>query len=102
MNTIFNAVIEPRLIKHRAEQSYKEATDPNRVSVLAPDRKRVRALQQAETLRRAAEAEEERKKKVKVELERKRVKSPEEERWEKLGGEGKKIGGEGIRLGIII
>lgn len=53
--------------------------------------KRVRALQQEETLRRAAEAEEERKKKVKVELERKRVKSPEEERWEKLGG-GNRLG----------
>jgi len=68
------------------------ATDPNRVSVLAPDMKRVRARQQEETLRRAAEAEEERKKKVKVEFERKRVKSPEEERWEKLGGEGNRLG----------
>ena len=38
------------------------------------------------------EAAEERKKKLVSERERKRVKSPEEKRWEKLGGEGSQLG----------
>ena len=74
------------------EQSYREATDPDRVSVLVPDMRRIRERQQEEAMQRSLEAEEERKRKVKAERERKHVKSPEEEQWEKLGGEGKKLG----------
>jgi hypothetical protein len=54
--------------------------------------RRVRAKQQLAAQQRALQAEEERKERVKVERERKRVKSPEEERWDKMGGEGKKLG----------
>lgn len=54
--------------------------------------RRVRAKQQLAAQERALQAEEERKERVKVERERKRVKSPEEERWDKMGGEGKKLG----------
>jgi hypothetical protein len=78
--------------RHRMEQSHREATDPDRVTVLAPDMRRIRERQQEEAMQRSLEAEEERKRKVKAERERKHVKSPEEEQWEKLGGEGKKLG----------
>ena len=54
--------------------------------------RRVRAKQQLAAQQRALLAEEERKERVKMERERKRVKSPEEERWDKMGGEGKKLG----------
>ena len=54
--------------------------------------RRVRAKQQLAAQQRALQAEEERKERVKVEREWKRVKSPEEERWDKMGGEGKKLG----------
>ena len=54
--------------------------------------RRVRAKQQEEAHQRALQAQEERKEKGKVERERKRVKSPEEERWDNLGGEGKRLG----------
>ena len=43
-------------------------------------------------MQRSIEAAEERKKKLAADRERKRVKSPEEKRWEKLGGEGTKLG----------
>jgi hypothetical protein len=56
--------------------------------------RRIRARQQEEAIRRATEVEDERRLKAKVERERKRVKSPEEERWEKFGGEGTRLGNE--------
>lgn len=87
-----NTVLHPLIHKYQTQQSYKQATDPNRVAVLSPDMRRVRAKQQEAAHQRALQAEEERKKNVKVERERKRVKSPEEERWDKLGGEGKRLG----------
>ena len=55
--------------------------------------KRIRAEQQRIANENAVKAEEDRKVKAKEEKERKRVKSPEEERWDKLGGTGKKLGG---------
>lgn len=87
-----HTVLHPLIHKYQTHQSYKQATDPNRVAVLSPDMRRVRARQQEAAHQRALQAEEERKEKVKVERERKRVKSPEEERWDKLGGEGKRLG----------
>ncbi len=85
-------VIDPLLHKYLTNKSYKEATDPNRVAVLSPDMKRVRARQQEVTIQRSIEAAEERKRKLAEEREKKRVKTPEEERWEKLGGEGTRLG----------
>ena len=85
-------VVHPLIHQYQTKQSYKQATDPNRVAVLSPDMRRVRAKQQQLAERRAAEAKEERKQHEKAERERKRVKSPEEERWDKLGGKGKKLG----------
>ena len=76
------------------EQSYWEATDPDWVSVLAPVMKRIRERQEEEAMRHSAEAEAERKRKAKAERESKCVMSPEEERWEKLGVEEKKLGKE--------
>ena len=90
MNT--HTVLHPLIHKYQTQQSYKQATDPNRVAVLSPDMRRVRAKQQEAAHQRALRAEKERKEKVKVERERKRVKSPEEERWDMLGGEGKGLG----------
>lgn len=87
-------VIHPIIHQYQTKQSYKQATDPNRVAVLSPDMRRVRAKQQQLAEIRAAEAKEERKQHEKAERERKRVKSPEEERWDKLGGKGKKLGSE--------
>ena len=54
--------------------------------------KRVRAQQQELTNQRTLQAAQEEKLKLVKERERKRVKTPEEERWEKLGGEGNKLG----------
>ena len=54
--------------------------------------KRVRAQQQELTNQRSLQAANEQKLKLRMERERKRVKTPEEERWEKLGGEGNKLG----------
>ena len=54
--------------------------------------KRVRAQQQELTNQRSLQAAQEEKLKLVKERERKRVKTPEEERWEKLGGEGNKLG----------
>jgi hypothetical protein len=56
--------------------------------------RQIRERQQDEVMQRSLEVEEERKRKAKAERERKHVKSPEEEQWEKLGGEGKKHGNE--------
>ena len=92
----YYTVLHPLIHKYQTNQSYKQATDPNRVAVLSPDMKRVRAKQQQAAQQRALEAEEERKQKVKVERERKRVKSPEEERWEMLAGEGNKLGSDAV------
>ena len=86
-------VIVPRLRQIRAAQSYREATDPDRVAVLAPDMRRVRAKQQKIAAERAKAASEEAKTKAAMEREKKRVKTPEEERWEKMGGEGSRLGG---------
>lgn len=61
--------------------------------------KRIRAEQQKIANENAIKAEEERKVKQKIEKERKRVKSPEEERWDKLGGTGKKLGSVGAGNG---
>ena len=85
-------VIDPLIHKYRTNKSYKEATNPDRVAVLTPDLKRVRLAQQQHTIQRSLEAAEERKQTMKEERERKRVKSPEEERWDKLGGEGNRLG----------
>jgi len=74
-------------------QSYLFATDPNRVAVLSPDMKRVRAEQQRIANEEAIKADAEKNARLLAEKERKRVKSPEEERWEKLGGSGNKLGG---------
>ena len=95
-----SSVIDPFIHKYRANQSYKAATNPDRVAVLRPDMTRVRAKQQEETVQRSIEAEEERKKKLAEERERKRVKSPEEERWERLGGEGNKLGDTDDSAGV--
>ena len=92
IQTYKHAVIDPLLHKLRTQQSYKSATNPDRIAVLSPDMKRVRLQQQELAAQRAIEAEEERKQKAKEAKERKRVKTPEEERWEKLGGEGSKLG----------
>ena len=54
--------------------------------------KRVRAQQQEVTAQRSLQAANEQKLKLRMERERKRVKTPEEERWEKLAGEGNKLG----------
>ena len=89
-----NEVINPYIEEFQARQSYKSATDPHRVAVLSPDMKRIRAEQQRIANENAIKGEEERKVKAKEEKERKRVKSPEEERWDKLGGTGKKLGGD--------
>ena len=89
-----NTVIQPLLHKYRTKQSYKEATNPDRVAVLAPDMKRIRAKQQENMHQKAIEAEMERKKKLASERERKRVKSPEEERWENKCGGGNRLGAE--------
>ncbi|KAL7468141.1 hypothetical protein ACHAXS_010362 [Conticribra weissflogii] len=64
--------------------------------------RRVRAKQQEIAMQRAIDAAEEKKKKMAEEKLRKRVKSPEEERWEKLRGEGNRLGEEeemGVRDG---
>ena len=88
-------VIEPWLERRRAAASYREATDPDRVAVLSPDMRRIRARQQEVAAARAIAAEEERRRKEKEEREEKRVKTPEEERWEKRAGEGRGLrGGE--------
>jgi len=89
-----NTVIQPLLHKYRTEQSYKEATNPDRVAVLTPDMKRIRAKQQETMRQKAIEAEIERKKKLASERERKHVKSPEEERWESKCGGGNRLGAE--------
>ena len=86
-------VIDPLIHEYRVKKSYREATDPNRVAVLSPDMKRIRARQQEVAMQRSLEVEEERKKKKAEDRERKRVKSPEELRWEKMGGEGQALGG---------
>jgi len=88
----YDNFLHPLIHKYQTHQSYKAATDPNRIAVLSPDMRRVRAKQQLAAQQRALLAEEERKERVKMERERKRVKSPEEERWDKMGGEGKKLG----------
>lgn len=93
----YDQFIDPLLHKYRTNQSYKEATDPNRVAVLSPDMKRVRAKQQESAKQNSIEAAEERKHKLAEEKQRKRVKSPEEERWEKLGGEGNVVGDVGAQ-----
>lgn len=58
----YTEVIDPMIQKYQTARSYKQATDPNRIAVLSPDMKRVRALQQEAAAIRAMEAEEERKK----------------------------------------
>mmetsp|Transcript_16575 Transcript_16575/g.30094 ORF Transcript_16575/g.30094 Transcript_16575/m.30094 type:complete len:143 (+) Transcript_16575:314-742(+) len=101
----YSEIIDPLLHKYRTARSYKQATDPNRVAVLSPDMRRVRARQQERAMEDSIEVAEERKKKLVSERERKRVKSPEEKRWEKLGGEGTQLGdvvgseegGDGLR-----
>ena len=89
---IHHIVIDPLLHKYRTSKSYKEATNPDRVAVLTPDMKRIRDKQQQVTIERSLQAAHEEKEKLKKEKERKRIKTPEEERWEKLGGEGNKLG----------
>jgi hypothetical protein len=86
------AVLDPLLHRYRAAQSYKSATSPSRIAVLAPDMRRVRLQQQQIAQERSVEAETERKRKEKEVRERRRVKSPEEERWDRLGGEGVVLG----------
>ena len=49
--------------KRRQKQSYLEATNPDRVSTLQEDMRKVREAQQKEATKKAIEAEEERKKK---------------------------------------
>jgi len=88
----FYQFIHPLLRKYKTKKSYKEATNPDRVAVLSPDMKRIRAKQQEMMHQKAIEAELQRKKKVASERERKRVKSPEEERWENNCGGGKRLG----------
>ena len=85
-------VLHPLIHKYQTRQSYLAATNPNRIAVLSPDLKRVRANQQRVAEKRAAEAKEEQRQRKQVERERKRVKSPEEERWDALGGEGRRLG----------
>ena len=87
-------VLHPLIHKYQTHQSYKQATDPNRIAVLSPDMRRIRAKQQQAAQQRSLEAAERQRQHQKVERERKRVKSPEEERWDSLGGEGKKLGDE--------
>ena len=88
------SVIDPFVHQYQAKQSYKDATNPDRVAVLGPDMKRIRAKQQEIAVQRALEAAEEKKQKKAEERARKRVKSPEEEKWEKLKGRGERLGDE--------
>ena len=57
-------VIDPLLHKYRTSKSYKEATNPDRVAVLTPDMKRVRAQQQEQTNQRSLQAAQEEKQKL--------------------------------------
>ncbi|KAL7425553.1 hypothetical protein ACHAXM_000073 [Skeletonema potamos] len=91
----YDNFLHPLIHKYQTNQSYKQATDPNRIAVLSPDMRRIRAKQQQIAQQRSIEAEEKRKQYQKEERERKRVKSPEEERWDRLGGVGKKLGSVG-------
>ena len=87
-----HTVLHPLIHKYQTHQSYLAATNPNRIAVLSPDLQRVRANQQLLAQKRAMEAKEQERQRMKVEKERKRVKSPEEERWDALGGEGRRLG----------
>lgn len=89
---VFDSFIDPLLHEYRSSKSRREASDPSRLAVLGPDMRRTRARQQELSIQRSIEAAEERKIKVKEDRERKRVKSPEEERWDKMGGVGKALG----------
>ena len=77
---------------YRTKKSYNEATNPDRVAVLQPDMKRVRAKQQQLTIERSIQAAEEEKIRIKKEREKKHIKTPTEERFEKRGGEGMRLG----------
>ena len=57
----------------RTDRSYRQAMDPDRVAVLGPDMRRVRAGQQTAAAQRALAAEEKRIARAKAERERKRV-----------------------------
>jgi len=83
--------IDPLLHKIQSERSFKEATNPDRVAVLKPDMRRVRAQQQQLAAKRALIAEEKRRENLKKEKQRKRVKTPTEERFEKRGGTGTRL-----------
>jgi len=89
--------LDPVVHRVRTDRSYRQATDPDRVAVLSPDMRRVRASQQAAAAERALAAEEERIAKAKAERERKRVMTPTEERFEKRGGEGTRLGDDGTK-----
>ncbi|KAL7535168.1 hypothetical protein ACHAXR_006324 [Thalassiosira sp. AJA248-18] len=95
----YDQFIDPLLHKYQTSQSYKAATNPDRVAVLSPDMKRIRIRQQEQAMQRSIEAAEEKKRKLAEERVRKRVKSPEEERWEKRGGEGTRLGDADVVAG---
>mmetsp|Transcript_38830 Transcript_38830/g.57124 ORF Transcript_38830/g.57124 Transcript_38830/m.57124 type:complete len:148 (+) Transcript_38830:164-607(+) len=80
---VFGQYLEDR--KHAA--SLREANDPKRVSLLSADMKRVRAAQQEETQRKAADAKEAAHNKRIEEMKRKKVDAPKKP-GTKLGGEG--------------
>lgn len=86
-----SSVLDPYYAKYRADKSYREATEPLRVSRLREDMIRVRQAQQEEAARRAKEAAEEMEKKKREEVKKKRVKQPIEEK----GGSGRRLNEEG-------
>lgn len=81
-------VVDPYLLQRREQRSYAEATRPDRVSTLNVDLRRVRAAQQEEASRKAAEAAKEAEKKRAEQLKKKRVKDPNEYKFK---GDGRKV-----------
>ena len=84
-------LFDPWYEDFKVRRSYRQATDPKRVSSLESDMRRIRAAQQEEAERKSREAAEEAKRKKAEELEKKRVKQP----MEASGGGGQRLGGDG-------
>ena len=84
-------LFDPWYQEFKARRSYRQATDPKRVSSLESDMRRIRAAQQEEAERKSREAAEEAKRKKAEELEKKRIKQP----MEASGGGGQRLGGDG-------
>ena len=85
-------LFDPWYQDFKARRSYRQATDPKRVSSLESDMRRIRAAQQEEAERKSREAAEEARRKKAEEQEKKRVKQPMES---SSGGGGQRLGGDG-------